>query len=268
MRVCLLASGSKGNSVFIETEESRILIDAGLSAREIEKRLAAVAVEAADIDAIFITHEHTDHVRGVIPFSNRFKTPVFVHHQTREVVPDAKRLKVYSEFDSGSPVEFKDMVITPFPVAHDAMAPVGFSIETMRGKIGVATDLGIATRLVAEQLKNSRILVLESNHDEEMLRDGPYPWELKQRIRSRHGHLSNNASAELLTTLLWENLEAVFLAHLSEQNNHPGLAEEAARQVLKKNGLCSPLLIVGSQASPSVCFDLTAGQGIGRSHPF
>ena len=176
MRVCLLASGSKGNSIFIETAESRLLIDAGLSAREIEKRLAAVSVEAADIDAIFISHEHSDHIRGVIPFSNRFKTPVFVHYKTRGAVPDTKRLKVHKEFDTGTSFELKDMVITPFPLAHDAVAPVGFSIETIQGKIGVATDLGIATRLVAEQLKNSRILVLESNHDEEMLRDGPYPW--------------------------------------------------------------------------------------------
>lgn len=256
MRVCLLASGSKGNSIFIETDESRILIDAGLSAREIEKRLAAVSIEAADIDAIFISHEHTDHVRGVIPFSNRFKTPVFVHHMTRRAVPDTKRLKVHQEFDSGASFELKDMIITPFPLAHDAVAPVGFTIKTIHGKIGVATDLGIATRLVAEQLKNSRILVLESNHDEEMLRDGPYPWVLKQRIRSRHGHLSNKSSAELLTNLLWENLEAVFLAHLSEQNNCPGLAEKEARQVLDKNGCCSPLLVVGRQDSPSLCFDL------------
>jgi len=259
LRVCLLASGSKGNSVFIETDESRVLIDAGLSAREIEKRLAAVSVAAADIDAIFVSHEHTDHVRGVIPFSNRFKTPVIVHYKTREVFPDSKRLKVYREFDSGTSFELKDMVITPFPLAHDAVAPVGFSIETKRGKIGVATDLGIATRLVAEHLKGSHVLVLESNHDEEMLRDGPYPWELKQRIRSRHGHLSNSESAELLKTLLWKNLEAVFLAHLSEQNNCPGLAEGAARRILGNTALCSPLLVVGSQHSPSLCFDLVNG---------
>jgi phosphoribosyl 1,2-cyclic phosphodiesterase len=254
LRVCLLASGSKGNSIFIETQESRILIDAGLSGKEIQKRLAAISVEPADIDALFITHEHSDHVRGVIPFSNRFKTPVFVHYKTRGAFPDADRLKVHQEFDSGDPVQLKDLKITPFPLTHDAVAPVGFTIETIQGKIGVATDLGVATRLVADQLKNCRILVLESNHDEEMLRDGPYPWELKQRIRSRHGHLSNNASAELLTTLLWENLEAVFLAHLSEQNNKPGLAEKTARKVLETSSRCSPQIIVGCQALPSACF--------------
>jgi phosphoribosyl 1,2-cyclic phosphodiesterase len=196
-------------------------------------------------------------VRGVIPFSNRFNTPVFLHYQTRSVFPDRDRLKTPREFDSGDPVELRDMVITPFPLAHDAVAPVGFTIETVRGKIGVATDLGVATRLVADQLKNCRILVLESNHDEDMLRDGPYPWELKQRIRSRHGHLSNNASAELLTELLWENLEVVFLAHLSEQNNKPGLAEGAARRVLETTNRCSPQIIVGCQAFPSACFKLT-----------
>ncbi len=257
LRVCLLASGSKGNSIFVETKESRILIDAGLSGKEIQKRLASISVEPADIDALFVTHEHSDHVRGVIPFSNRFKTPVFLHYKTSGVFPDKDRLKIHREFDSGEPIELKDMVITPFPLTHDAAAPVGFTLETAQGKIGMATDLGIATRLVADQLKNCRILVLESNHDEEMLRDGPYPWYLKQRIRSRHGHLSNTASAELLETLLWDKLEAVFLAHLSEQNNSPGLAESAARAVLERSNLCSPQITVGCQAFPSICFNLS-----------
>lgn len=258
MRVCLLASGSKGNSIYIETEESRILIDAGLSGKELQKRLAAIAVEPSDIDALFITHEHSDHVRGVLPFSNRFNTPVFLHHKTIGVFPGRERLKTHQEFDSGCSIFMKDAAITPFPVTHDAIAPVGFTIETVHGRIGVATDLGIATRLVVEQLKSCRILVLESNHDEELLRDGPYPWELKQRISSRHGHLSNNDSAELLTALLSTKLEAVFLAHLSEQNNRADLAEYTARHVLANTSLCSPEIIVGCQAYASLCFQTSS----------
>jgi phosphoribosyl 1,2-cyclic phosphodiesterase len=132
---------------------------------------------------------------------------------------------------------------------------VGFAIETAEGKIGVATDLGIATRLVYERLQDCRVLVLESNHDEEMLRDGPYPWPLKQRIRSQHGHLSNSASAELLSGLLSAKLEALFLAHLSEQNNLPELARREARMVLDRQHACAPQLYVGCQEQATVCFD-------------
>ena len=132
-----------------------------------------------------------------------------------------------------------------------------YVIETSEGKVGIATDLGLATRLVAERLKGCRVLILEANHDEEMLRDGPYPWPLKQRIRSNHGHLSNTASAQLLQGLLWEGLEAVFLAHLSEVNNRPGLAESCAAEVLARQNLCRPQIILGCQGEPSACFRTT-----------
>ncbi|MCP3178096.1 MAG: MBL fold metallo-hydrolase [Desulfuromonadales bacterium] len=256
MRVCLLASGSKGNAIYLESRRSRILIDAGLSAREIRKRLAIVGVQAEDLDAIFVTHEHSDHIRGLGPLARMCKLPVYLHHQARTAMNDIGRLPIVEEFDDGEHFAWRDLAIHSFPVTHDSVAPVGFVIETDEGKVGVATDLGIATRLVSDRLKNCRVLILESNHDEDLLRDGPYPWPLKQRVRSNHGHLSNNAAAHLLESVLWDGLDAVFLAHLSETNNHPRLAERCAREVLERQDACHPHLVVGAQHETSFCFQV------------
>lgn len=254
MRVCLLASGSKGNAVYVESRESRILIDAGLSAREVMSRLAGIGVAAEKLDALLVTHEHTDHCRGLGPLARSCKLPVFLHHDTLQELPSPGRIDDLREFSGSEAFDWRDLRIEPFPLTHDAVAPVGYTIDTPAGKIGIATDLGIATRLVADRLKGCRVLVLESNHDEEMLRDGPYPWHLKQRIRSNHGHLSNTASARLLRELLWEGLEAVFLAHLSEVNNTAALAEACARDVLALQNICAPQLVVGCQNRVSHCF--------------
>lgn len=255
MRVCLLASGSKGNSLFIEAGENRILIDAGLSARELTRRLATLSVRPEQIDALFVSHEHTDHVRGLCPFVNRYGTPVYAHPLTRNGIPGQERLKTWKNFDAVVGVTIGDLLVSAYPITHDAAAPLGFLLDTPEGRIGVATDLGMVTRLVAERLKGCRVLVLESNHDEEMLRDGPYPWYLKQRIRGRHGHLSNESSSRLLQFLLWEKLEAVFLAHLSQENNTPGLAGEAAGRILSRTDLCRPSLLIGSQQEPRLWSD-------------
>jgi len=254
LRVCLLASGSKGNAVYVESRDTRLLIDAGLSARELKSRLALIGADGEKLDGLLVTHEHGDHCRGLGPMARSCRLPVFVHADTRRALPGPGRLDDLREFDDTTAFAWRDLKIEPFPLTHDAVAPVGYTIESAEGKIGIATDLGIATRLVAERLKGCRVLILEANHDEEMLRDGPYPWPLKQRIRSNHGHLSNTASAQLLQGLLWEGLEAVFLAHLSEVNNHPGLAESCAREVLARQNLCRPQLILGCQAHPSACF--------------
>ena len=256
MRVCLLASGSKGNAVYLEAGETRVLIDVGLSAREIERRLSLIGVEAESLNAILVTHEHLDHVRGVGPLARRFELPLYIHPDTHQALPRLGKITHLHEFDSGSAFCLRDMEIMPFPVTHDARSTVGFTVNTAAGKIGVATDLGIATRLVADYLKECQVLVLESNHDEKMLQDGPYPWRLKQRIRSNQGHLSNNASAELLDGLVWDGLEAVFLAHLSETNNDPALAEAGAAQVLQMQNLCNPQLVVGTQDHISYCYEL------------
>ncbi len=247
MRVCLLASGSKGNAIFVDTGSSRILVDAGLSAGEILKRLAGVGVEGTELDAVLISHEHTDHIRGAGALCRKLKIPLLLSYPTcREISISLRKIDVV-EFESGYPFMFKDMLIDPFPITHDACDPVGFSIECRDGKIGIATDLGIATRLIKEKLRGSRILVLESNHDEEMLLNGPYPWHLKQRIKSRHGHLSNTESTQLLEEIIHPELEGLFLAHLSEVNNDPVIACNAATLLLEAQNICSPRLIVGRQ---------------------
>jgi len=255
VRICLLASGSRGNALYIESAESRILIDAGLSARELARRLEGIGVRGEDLDALLVTHEHTDHCQGVGPLSRRYDLPVYLHHETRRALPTLGRISECIEFSSGDVFDFNELRITTFPITHDAVAPVGYTIETPTGKIGVATDLGIATRLVCERLKGCRVLVLESNHDEDLLRDGPYPWPLKQRIRGNHGHLSNLASGELLRSLISDQLEAVFLAHLSEENNRPELALRSAREALENQNFCCPRLVVGRQNQATVCFD-------------
>jgi len=251
MNTCLLASGSKGNSLLVCSGRTRLLIDAGLSARELCRRLALVQVAPETLNAVLVTHEHVDHVRGLGLLSRRYNLPVYLHHDAAAVLADNQRPGRVIEFETDSEIYVGDLMIKAFPVTHDAQATVGFSISGASGKVGVATDLGIATRLVAEELCRCQTLVLESNHDEEMLRDGPYPWPLKQRIKGNHGHLSNRDSAELLETLCWEGLETVFLAHLSETNNHPGLARTTAEQVLSRQSCCRPRLLIGRQDQPT-----------------
>lgn len=251
MKVSLLASGSKGNSLLISCTSGHLLIDAGLSAREIVRRLELIGVAPEELNAIFVTHEHVDHVRGLGVLSRRYRLPVYLHHATAAALTDNQRPASLVEFETGMEVGVADLAVKAFTVTHDAEAPVGFTVTGPFGKLGIATDLGIATRLVAEELSNCRCLVLEANHDEALLRDGPYPWPLKQRIRGNHGHLSNVASADLLGKLCWDGLEAVFLAHLSETNNHPDLAATAAREILGRQTCCQPALLVGRQDRPT-----------------
>jgi phosphoribosyl 1,2-cyclic phosphodiesterase len=251
MKVCLLASGSKGNSLLVGSGRSWLLIDAGLSTRELCRRLASVNVSPEDLAAVLVTHEHIDHIRGLGLLSRRYGLPVYLHHDAATALADSQQLNRVVEFETDRIFDIGNLGITAFPVAHDAQAPVGFTISDSSGKVGIATDLGIATRLVAEELCRCQTLVLESNHDEEMLRDGPYPWPLKQRIKGNHGHLSNHDSAGLLETLCWEGLENVFLAHLSETNNHPELARKAAEQALSRQERCRPRLLIGRQDQPT-----------------
>jgi phosphoribosyl 1,2-cyclic phosphodiesterase len=230
MRTCTLASGSSGNSLFVETKRTKVLVDAGISLKQITLRLKTLGVQMSDIDAVIVTHEHTDHAVS-LPF---IEAPVYVASATAPLWKD--KVKNLREFDIGSPFSIKDILISPFPVPHDALDPVGFTIQTDHKKLGIVTDIGSVTALVRERLKGSNILVLEFNHDERMLLYGSYPWELKQRIRSRLGHLSNEEAADLLKSLIHDGMRHVVLAHLSEVNNKPGLALEAALSVLSKSG--------------------------------
>ena len=250
MRICLLASGSKGNSLLVESGRTRLLIDAGISARELRKRLELVGVDAESLNALLITHEHTDHVRGLGPLVRQLNLSVYLQTDLARKLPDVGKPECVHEFADGEDFTVNDLTIRPFAITHDSLAPVGFTLSGEQGKVGVATDLGVATRLVTECLQECRALVLETNHDEEMLRDGPYPWFLKQRVRSNHGHLSNIAGGALLQGLLWDGLESVFLGHLSETNNRPELALDAVNKVLDKQNVCAPQILVGRQHMP------------------
>ena len=264
MNVSLLASGSKGNALLVCSERSRLLIDAGLSARELSRRLALAGVAPESLDAVLVSHEHVDHVRGLGVLSRRWRVPVYVHHAAAELLADQQRPEALREFDGGAELAIGDFGVRVFPVTHDAAAPVGFTISGPAGKLGIATDLGIATRLVVEELRGCRGLILEANHDEAMLRDGPYPWPLKQRIKGNHGHLSNRACASLLEQLCWDGLEVVFLAHLSDTNNHPDLAAASARTVLEGQNCCQPQLLLGHQNRP---ISWTTGRTKRSHHP-
>ena len=258
MRICLLASGSRGNAVYIEHGETRLLVDAGLSARAVSHRLDAIGVAAESLDAVLVTHEHRDHCQGLGPFVRRYSLPVYIHPDTLSALGDIGKLPEVREFDTSSNIAVRDVVVEAFPITHDASSTVGFTVCGAQGKVGFATDLGMVTRLVRQRLEQCRVLILESNHDEEMLLKGPYPWPLKQRVRSTHGHLSNHEAAQLLSDLLWEGLEGVFLAHLSETNNLPQLAFDSARSVLAHQTACDPHLYVGRQHEVSACLSLAS----------
>lgn len=236
VRICPVASGSRGNSIFVSCGNLSILIDAGLSGVEIEKRLQASGISPDSLDAIIVTHEHSDHVKGVGVLSRRYHIPVYINRQTFEAVPKIGRLAGLEFFECGNPFHIDGVRIDPFTTSHDAADPAGLTLSYKSTKIGIATDMGVATGLVKERLKHCSLLYIESNHDPEMLINGPYPWPLKQRIRGREGHLSNEDTASLLKELAGRELMHVILAHLSEKNNTPEKAFQAAQAALTPFG--------------------------------
>lgn len=228
--MCVLASGSRGNSIYLEGGGAKVLVDAGLCGRELTSRLESAGAEPDSLDAIIVTHDHRDHTSGVGVMARRYKLPVFAAYKT---VKASERIwgKVEEvfEIEAGSLFAVKDLEFYPFSTPHDSVQSMGFIFRAGEKKGGIATDLGFVTRLVRESLKRCNLLVVESNHDEEMLMDGPYPWYLKQRIKGKMGHLSNAECAGLLDDVYHDGLQGVVLAHLSEINNNP---ETAYRSVL------------------------------------
>ena len=233
LAVCILASGSKGNVMFVSSGTTSILIDAGLSGIEVERRLNSRGLHPEDLDAILVSHEHTDHIQSVGVLSRRFNLPVYISQRTQKAATShLGDVDDFRKFECGSPFRIKDLTIHPFSISHDAEDPAGFTINQDGTKIGIATDLGIASSMVKEHLKGCSLLIIESNHDSEMLINGPYPWPLKQRISSRNGHLSNTASKNLLKEVQHERLQQVMLAHLSEINNTPQKALNEVGQAI------------------------------------
>lgn len=256
MKICSLASGSKGNCLYLETGDTRVLIDSGLSLRETLLRMEEVGIDASRIHAVLVTHEHIDHIRSTGSFARKFKVPVFASHLVRVKAEKYFNKTRVCEFESGLALTFRDVQIDPVPITHDSCDPVGFVIESCEGRAASVTDLGIVTRLVVEKLRDCRFLNLESNHDVEMLMNGPYPWELKQRIKSRHGHISNEESLELLHELAHEGLEALVMAHLSEVNNHPDHVARTTRAFLSDQNICAPRIIIGDQYKASTVIEI------------
>ncbi len=236
---CSLSSGSKGNCYLCASEKNKILIDAGISAKAICEGLNAIGVSPEEIDGIIVTHEHSDHIGGINVFSKNFDVPVYANEKTMaEIVRKCKSLNSRNirTFKTGECFYIGQMDIAPFKTPHDSVSSCGFSVFYKNDKITVATDIGHMTRGVLEACKNSDILVLESNHDLEMLINGPYSQFLKQRVQGPNGHLSNDVCGKTLAYLTDFGIKQVVLAHLSDENNTPELAYETACRYLNEKG--------------------------------
>jgi len=258
--VSVLASGSRGNCSLVATSSTRLLVDAGLSGRETFKRLRAVAdrngERTEEISAILITHEHSDHVAGLQRLATKLNVPVFLTARTHQAWSRAVRdekgaipeLPKSEHFSAGRGFCVGDIEVMPFTIPHDAEDPVGFTFRAEGVKIGFATDLGYMSANVKDNLRGCSVMVMESNHDVEMLRSGPYPWSVKQRVMSRVGHLSNDALAEFFSSDYDGGADYLILAHLSEQNNHPEIARAAAEQALGgRQGLWHNRVLLATQ---------------------
>lgn len=247
----VLGSGSQGNSIYIESGSTAILVDAGFSGKEIASRLQSIGRRIEDLDAIFVTHEHHDHIHGVGVLSRRCQIPVYSNYKTIKAGEKllGKLLK-HSEFETGEKIQFKELKIRSFAISHDAADPVGFCINNGETMIACCTDTGKVSRLVQQRLTGCNVLILEFNHDLQMLKEGPYSPALQQRVRSDHGHLSNEDAADFLQTLVHDQLHYVVLAHLSATNNHPDLAMTAARGVIGSETEMKLKLLVAAQNVP------------------
>lgn len=241
MRFCSLRSGSSGNAIYIGYKDVHILVDAGLSGVTIERSLKTIGVSPNDIAAILITHEHNDHIKGAGILSRRHNLPIYANKATWDAMEGSigeidEKNKCFFTTDEGFTIG--DLKIFPFRKSHDAVDPVGFSFYCGENKATIVTDLGYISKGVAHNIMNSDIVLLESNHDIDMLVNGKYPWPLKKRILSDHGHLSNKAAGEALTKLIeMKSIGKVYLGHLSKNNNKPEIAFDTVNQILKENGI-------------------------------
>ena len=255
MRVCVLGSGSKGNATLVATESTRLLVDAGLNRRETYARLAAVGERSDGFDAILISHEHVDHINGLRLLALDWTAPIYITRLTHQVITWDPKLQAFELFEAGERFVVGDIEVTPFSIPHDAADPVAFVLESGGIKIGVVTDLGYVQEVVKQRVKGCHCLIFESNHDLDMLKVGPYPWHVKQRVMGRQGHLSNLATAGFLAEDFDGEAQVLVLAHLSETNNHPEIARLTAEQALGERR-CSErtALHVAGQGTPTQIF--------------
>lgn len=241
MKFCSLYSGSSGNSIFIASDNTRVLIDAGLAGKKIDEALKHIGEEASSIDGIFITHEHIDHIKGVGVLSRKYDIPIYANDNTWAVMEkNIGKIKEHNIriMDRRSSITINDLEIRSFNIPHDAIAPVGYTVSYAGKSASVVTDFGVFTEEIRDNIIDSDIILLESNHDVNMLRMGPYPYKLKLRVLGENGHLSNEDCGSSIVSLLKnDKKKQIVLGHLSGTNNHPDLAYQTVVDVLSANGI-------------------------------
>lgn len=255
MKVCLLASGSGGNSIYVQNGSTRILVDAGLTGKQIENRLHSIGVDPTTLQGIVVSHEHSDHIKGVGVMARRYGFPVWMTQGTldgsKKTFRGTERVRV---IDNDENFSIGDLEFQPFPLPHDAADPINYVITDGSAKVAIATDMGVMTQLVYQRLRDVDFVAIESNYDRKMLMDGPYPWDLKKRISGRHGHLPNDGAAETLCDLALDGVKHAVLAHLSEKNNDPDLARATCQGLLAQRGIGNFPVTVALQDRPSEIF--------------
>ncbi|MBZ9609678.1 MBL fold metallo-hydrolase [Clostridium estertheticum] len=237
MIFCPLYSGSSGNSIFVASENTKILVDAGMPGKSIESALKEINQDPNDIDGIFITHEHSDHIKGAGIISRRYNVPIYANKNTWEAM-EIKIGKIKEnniKIINNNSVDIKDMHIINYNISHDAAAPIGYALYSGNKKACIATDLGYFSDEVKNMIKDADVILLESNHDVEMVKFGPYPYPLKRRILSNMGHLSNDACGKAIVEIMNDKQKHIILGHLSKTNNYPDLAYQTVVNILKEN---------------------------------
>ena len=279
VKFTILGSGSSGNCTYVETAETRLLIDAGFSPRQLRQRLATIGRAPENLSAILLTHEHSDHISGLPGLADKLQIPIYCNRGTQDGTiwafksrwtskkapvleglegTDAIRKKMdWRLFTTGAGFEIGDVAVETFSIPHDAQDPVGFLVRAPGVNIGFATDLGHMTKLVIERTRSAHVLVLESNHDVKLLQDCPHrPWSLKQRILGRHGHLSNEAAADAAEQIITAELKHLYLGHLSSQCNKPEIARRVMHDRLLKMGAAHVALQIAAQDVPAATLEL------------
>src|SRR5205807_9966367 len=257
----MLGSGSAGNSALVATDHCRVLIDGGLSARQIVVRLEQCGLTPAQLDGVLLTHEHGDHVCGLEVLCRKFHVPIYCNRLTAEAIRcwsgSLGEHKNWRLFQTGADFNICDIHVQTFSVPHDAVDPVGYAFHSGESALGFITDLGYATKMIVERLRRVHTLVIETNHDEKLLQNDTHrPWPVKQRIQSRHGHLSNNAAANVVAELLPGKIERIVLGHLSRDCNTPTLALHTMRSSLTRSGKIEIDVQCATQSEVSACFQI------------
>ncbi len=249
LKFCSLYSGSSGNCQYIKTENATIIVDAGLSGKRIQQEIVNIGEDPKKIDAIFITHEHIDHIQGAGIMSRRLNIPIYANEKTWEAMsPCIGDIKSHNIKILDDNVQIGDLTVKAFDISHDSVHPVGYNIFYKNKKISIVTDTGCVNETITNSIMDSDLLLVESNHDEDMVLIGPYPWPLKRRVLGEFGHMSNDTAGHLIAKIIKKGTEIVLLGHLSKENNFPELAYKTVESILLENSI---------DVNPGICLDLT-----------